>query len=305
MDTNGIQKYIEKRLKETGISILTIDDLNKFIAEWMEIKNNQPLEHFEGYSPIEMQFILCDLFGVNCPVRLSSDYTDDDCNSVPLFRQVKILLELIKKEENLKLTQTGNLPVRIVKEVQPVGASEPYIENGIVKLRTENASTSVQMAKIALQLMNAVKKRNNSLSLTKTGKELLKDHRKLLSQLLTTMFTKFNTGYFDNYLSENIGALGTGFSLILLNKYGETDQLDTFYSQKYFNAFPKLQEEVLEKHMPQKKIAFNCYSLRIFHILFYHLGLVSIEETDKYEPTGKTTIHRNDLFEKLFIIQTN
>lgn len=62
------------------------------------------------------------LFGKNSPVQLA-DFNDVDCDSVPLFRQVKRLQEMIEKEENLKLTQTGNLPPRIVKEVYSEGAS--------------------------------------------------------------------------------------------------------------------------------------------------------------------------------------
>src|SRR5699024_5379017 len=161
------QKYIEKRIRETGIGTPTIEDLNRFVGEWMQIENNRPLAHFEGYSPTRMEYILHDLFGKNCPVQLA-DFNDEDCDSVPLFRQVKRLLEMIEKEENLKLTQTGNLPPRIVKEVYSVGASEPHIQSGIVKLRTEKDSFSVQMARIAAELMRVMKKRSNSLSLTKS-----------------------------------------------------------------------------------------------------------------------------------------
>src|SRR5690554_4553319 len=91
-----LQKYIEKRIRETGIGTPTIEDLNRFVGEWMQIENNRPLAHFEGYSPTEMHYILHDLFGKNCPVQLA-DFNDEDCDSVPLFRQVKRLLEMIEK----------------------------------------------------------------------------------------------------------------------------------------------------------------------------------------------------------------
>lgn len=297
-----IQKYIEKRIQETGIGIPTIEQLNHFLAEWMQMANSRSIAQFEGYSPSEMQLIIYDLFGKNCPVQFA-DFIDEDSDSVPLFRQAKMLMEFIEKDEKLKLTQTGNLPPRIVKEIYAIGAPDSYIQRGLINLRTEKNSISVQMARIAVKLMGATKIRNNSLSLTKSGKELMKDNRKFLLSLLTVMFTKFNLAYFDNYLSENIGLTGLGFNLVLLEQYGEKDQSDTFYSDKYFKAFPKLIEEATEKYMSSDKVASNCYSLRIFDVLFYHLGLVSIEVVDKYKPTDKKTIHRNSLFEKLFNIK--
>ena len=294
-----LQIYVEKRIRETGIGIPTLEELNGFVAEWMQIENSRPLAHFEGYSPTEMQHIMYNLFGKNCPVQFA-DFIDKDCDSVPLFRQIKMLPEMIEKEENLKLTQTGNLPPRIVKEMYAVGAPEPHIQSGIVNLRTEKDSISVQMARIAVELMGAVKKRNNSLSLTKNGKGLMKDNRKLLSSVLTVMLTKFNPAYFDRYSSDNIGLVGLGFNLVLLNKYGKKDQRDMFYSDKYFKAFPLLLEETTERYMSQDKVAANCYSFRIFDVLFYHLGFVTIEEMDKYKPNHTKLIRRTNLFEVLF-----
>ncbi|MPM27244.1 hypothetical protein SDC9_73754 [bioreactor metagenome] len=297
-----VQKYIEKRIRETGIGILTLEELNGFLAEWMQIENSRPLEHFEGYSPSEMQLIMYNLFGENCPIQFA-DFVDKDCDSVPLFRQVKMLLEIIEKEENLKLTQTGNLPPRIVKEISSVGAIDPYIQSGIINLRTEKDSIFVQMARIAAQLMRATKKRGNSLSLTKNGKELLKNKRKLLSSILTVMFTKYNLAYFDRYSSENIGLVGIGFNLVLLNRYGKEAQRDTFYSNKYFKAFPLLLEEATERYRPREEEAANCYSTRIFDTLLYYLGLVTIEEMNKYKPDHTKLIRRTDLFEILFKVK--
>lgn len=297
-----LQKYVEKRIRETGIGIPTLEEINGFVGEWMQIENNRPLAHFEGYSPTQMQYIMYNLFGENCPVQLA-DFVDEDCNSVPLFRQIKRLLEIIEKEENLKLTQTGNLPPRIVKEVYSAGAPEPHIQSGIVKLRTEKDSVSVQMARIAVELMGAVKKRNNTLSLTKKGKEFMKDNRKLLSGLLIVMFTKYNPAYFDFYSSENIGYVGLGFNLVLLHKYGKKDQKDTFYSDKYFKAFPLLLGEVAEGYSSQEEVATYCYSHRIFDVLFYHFGLVTIDERNRYSPNHAKLIHKTPLFDALFIIK--
>ncbi len=302
LNKEELQKYIEKRIRETGIGTPTIEDLNRFVGEWMQIENSRPLANFEGYSSTQMQYILHDLFGKNCPVQLA-DFNDDNCDSVPLFRQVKKMLEIIGKEENLKLTKTGNLPPRIVKEVYSIGATEAHIQSGIVKLRTEQDSVSVQMARIATELMRVVKKRNNFLSLTKKGKELMKSDRRMLLTMLTTMLTIYNPAYFDSYSSENIGNVGLGFNLVLLHKYGKKDQKDTFNSDKYFKAFPLLIEEVSERYRSREEIAAHCYSWRVFDGLFFNLGLVTIDESGKFTLNHTKLIRRTPLFETLFIIK--
>ena len=301
--TDAVEKYIEKRIKESGISNPTLEDINGFLAEWTQIENNCPRELFEGYSSSEMRHIMYNLFGVDSPVQLAN-FTKDDCGRVPLFRQVKMLLEFIEKEENIKLTKIGNLPTRIVKEVYSTGASDPHIESGFMKLRIEEDSKSVQMARIAVQLMSAVKKRNNSLSLTKTGKELMNDDCKLLSGLLTVMFSQFNFAYFDGFSSEKIGVLGIGFSLVLLKLYGTTDQEDAFYAGKYLKAFPMLLEEADDGFSSKDVNATSCYSFRVFSVLLYHLGLVSIENTNEFMLNRVSVIHKTELFDRLFEISS-
>ena len=66
----------------------------------------------------------------------------------------------------------------IEKRIRETGIGTPtteaHIQSGIVKFRTEKDSISVQMVRIAAVLMRVIKKRSNSLSLTTSGKELMK-----------------------------------------------------------------------------------------------------------------------------------
>lgn len=263
------------------------------------IENKRPLADFEGHSPSEMQLIIYNLFEKNCPIQFAN-FDEEVCESVPLFRQAKFLLNIIDKEENLKLTKTGNLPPRVVKEMYALGTPDINIQEGFIILRTENDSLSVQMARIAVELMGVIKKRRNSLSLTNTGKKLLKDNSTLLCNMITILFTKFNIAYFDFYSSNNIGLVATGYSLVLLDRYGMKELKDTFYSDKYFKTFPQLIKEVEERYSSQEEMAKDCYSARVFEILFNHLGLVTIKEMNKYTPENTKLIRRTTLFETLF-----
>lgn len=298
---NKVDDYILKRLQETGITQPTIDDLNRFAAEWMSIQNNQALSQFEGYSPAEMNYIIYNLFEKNCPVQIA-DFPVDICDSVPLFRQVKLLLTILDKEGNIKLTQTGNLPVRLVKELYDVGVQDRYVKSGIVKLRIEKDSAYVQIVRIIAQIMRVVKKRNNKLSLTQIGKNLFKDDKALLRELLSAALIHYNPAYFDRYPYEHIGTLGMGFNLILLNKYGKTDRKIYFYAERYFNAFPKLLHNVEKGYRSELEIAAGCYDIRVIERLFIILGLVIRNGKLLMSNANESTIHRTELFEKLFKI---
>jgi len=46
---DGLQEYIDKRIKEDGDPSPTLDVLNSYLAEFMERRNNMPEPQFEGY----------------------------------------------------------------------------------------------------------------------------------------------------------------------------------------------------------------------------------------------------------------
>lgn len=88
------------------------DKIKKIIDKINEEQNNRGLLDFEGYSPIEMQYILYDIFGENCPVQLIK-LTDLEYQPIPLLNQIKFLIELIDISGELKLTNKGFLPTKI------------------------------------------------------------------------------------------------------------------------------------------------------------------------------------------------
>ncbi len=310
IDKAELQRYLNRRMQETGIYSPTADQLNQFLNEWMQVINSRPLEAFDGFSSSDMHHMLYFPFEKNCPVQFAN-FTGEDCHLVPLFRQLRLLLEMIEKEESVKLTPKGNLPVYIVKELYAVGVPDELIEYGLTRLRSEDNARSVQLTRIVAELMGIVKKRHNRYSLTERGKELMKDNRELLSRCLITLFTKINMAAFDGYRSDNIGVVGNCFSLVLLYRYGNQEREVKFYADKYFQAFPDLFEEADDRYRSREENAMNCYSLRVFKRLFCHLGLVEIrEESEKSEKSEKgyplrdfVFIRGTDVIKRLFIIK--
>jgi hypothetical protein len=218
---------------------------------------------------------------------------------VPIFNQIKYLTDLLDKTGEIKLTNKGFLPTKIVSDLYSQGfLKDKYIEKGISKLYKETDSMSINLTRIIIELSGFVKKKNGKLSLTKTSQKILGDNEELLRQILLTYTSKFNWAYFDGYGENLIGQLGYGFSLILLSKYGQERRLDSFYSERYFIAYPRLLDTVIPNYGTLEKYSTNCYSLRTFDRFLYYFGLINKEEqVNGYDTI--TFITKTDLFDRL------
>ena len=209
------------------------------------------------------------------------------------------MLNIIYQEESVKLTQIGNLPPRIVKEVYSCGAGEEYIESGVIKLNTEKDSISVQIARTFLEKTGLVKKRNNKLSLTKKGLESVDYSNQMKDSLFVFLLTKFNPAYFDGYNFTHLAGFCMAYSIYLLGIYGTEFRFDSFYADMYIDTIPGLlnyRDDIDDNF--DLKFAQDCYSVRTFTRCFHLLGLidVKIETTD----WNRFLLKKTELFDRLF-----
>ena len=277
---------------------MDLNDIQRHIDRVMYEQNNRSIPEFEGYSPFEMHQILHFTFGPDSPIKLQK-LSDSDYKKIPILNQIKYLTHLIDKNGEIKLTKKGFLPTKIVSELYGQRfLKDEHIEKGISKLYKETDSMTVNLTRILIELAGLTKKRNGKLSLTKTSKKLLEDNEKLLRHILLTFATKFNWAYYDGYGENQIGQLGYGFSLILLSKYGHTKQLDSFYAEKYFKAYPQLLDSIEPTYGTLESYSTRCYSIRTFERFLDYFGLIEIDEKVKGLNSIKY-ITKTDLFDRL------
>lgn len=277
---------------------MDLKDIQIHIDQVMNEHNNRSIPKFEGYSPFEMHQLLHFTFGKDSPIQLQK-LSDSDYLKIPILNQIKYLTDLIDKTGEIKLTKMGFLPTKIVSAIHEQGfLKEEFIEKGISKLYKETDSLTIHLTRILIEIGGLVKKRNGKLSLTKSSKKLLGDNYELLRLILMTFATKFNWAYNDGYGDNQIGQLGYGFSLILLSKYGQEKRLDSFYSEKYFKAFPQLLDSVEPNYGTLEKYTTNCYSARTFDRFLDYFGLIKIEEEGKRLDSIKH-ISKTDIYDRL------
>jgi hypothetical protein len=277
---------------------MNLDELNQEIKKIMDERNNAGVLEFEGYSPSEMYNILHFLFEQNCPIRIKQ-LKSDEFMRIPIFNGVKFLLNQVSVNNGIKLTAKGFLPTKIVSALYAQQYfAEEMIEKGIVKLHKEIDSHFVRLSRILLELTGVVKKAKGSLSITSKGKKALDDDQSLLEKILVTYCTKFNWAYFDGYEMEDAARLGCGYSIYLLDKYGNDVHQDNFYSQKYFTAFPMLTENVQSSYGTVENYLNRCYSHRMLEQFGLITGIINKISGSKYgEPKQ---FQKTDLLNILF-----
>ena len=278
---------------------MDLNDIQRHIDQIMNEENNRSVPEFEGYSPFEMHHILHNTFGKESPIQLQK-LSDSDYTKIPILNQIKYLTNLIDKAGEIKLTNKGYLPTKIVSDIYSQGfLKDELIEEGISKLYKETDSMTINLTRNLIEIAGLVKKRKGKLSLTKSSQKILADNEELLKQILFIFAKKFNWAYYDGYGENHIGQLGYGFSLILLSKYGKDKRLDTFYAEKYFKAYPQLLHSIDPTYSTVEKTSSRCYSIRTFDRFLDYFGVINIDEQGRGLNAIKH-VTKTDLFDKLF-----
>ena len=220
--------------------------------------DHEKLDTFEGLSRSQMQQLLYDPLGEKSPIQLNLS-KPALFDSMPLFNLVRYLGRILEREGELKLTQTGRLPTKVVAELyEQKFMPEYYIEKGFQKLYKESDSRSVELTRLMMEVMGMSKK------------------RKMAKKLLITFTTGFNWAYFDGYPDDYVGQMGAGYTLFLLKRYGANQKPPSFYAEKYAEAYPYLLSNY-QSYSENKDGFIRCYSYRTFHLFMDYLGLIEAE----------------------------
>ena len=189
------------------------------------------------------------------------------------MQQIKFFISKLQEGE-IKLTAKGFLPTQLVANVYAKGfIKDEFIERGITK------------------------KRKGKLSLTKKGKKTAANDQELLELIFKTMCIKFNWGSFDGYEDENVGQLGSGYSMLLLSQYGEKFRPIEFYVQKYLQAFPALLDGLMPEYRSREEYAQAMYSIRFFDRFLCYFNFIS-KLGDEFQKAKNSEVKATSIFHK-------
>lgn len=203
------------------------------------------------------------------------------------------------------MTPLGALPKKVMVELYAHKfLLDNHIERGITKLWREDDCISISSARHTVGVCGLTKKSAGKISLTKNGTKLLQPENRL--QLFKTIISAycfdFSWTYNDGYPEHPIGQLGFGFSLYLLDQFGDSEQSPNFYADKYLKAFPKFLTLFPDDHYSKGIDSFrHCYEWRTIDNFFEWFGFATVQRSDKYFDRDKTKLKRTELFKQIFI----
>lgn len=269
-----------------GISDGNLDDMHN--ESFNSCKNSSPLS-FDGYSLAELKTLVYTPFSDESPLKINT-LKEEDFAQIPMLNQVQYLMSYIANNKEIKLNKEGYLPQETARELCKISVDK--ITQKDKKHIAASDSYEIEMTKILAIQMEVCKEENGKMSLTQKGKILLNNPQKLLEELLITFTTKVIISRFDLHDCDiRTGQFALAFSLILVAKYGNEKREYYFYSDKYFKAFPFLQDEIAEED-----IEHHAYALRTFERFMLQLGIIEPKEASPRHYQIKKT----PLFDKIF-----
>lgn len=283
---------------------LTMEELNGLMEEYQRKANSRPIEDFDGLSPEQMNGLLYTPLSPGSILQFREGF-DAHVQKSPFFKLSEILLNEIQQAGNLKLTVTGNLPVRICELLCNQNLIHWRYMKYVKKVREDDIPFLWPLKQYLLD-EGLVKKRNNALSLTKNGEKLLKERDQIRFALVFNYIaSRFHWGNFYGLEDGGkSGQLGWAYSLLLLSKYGNQPRESTFYSLKVIKAFERELWDIHQTYKEHSAIGDYhwAYQARFFESFAHWFGLVDItyQRDDNRPWFDKLIITKSDLFGHLF-----
>lgn len=226
---------------------------------------------------------------------------EGDLEQIPILRQVVCLCRFIREENGpLKLTNTGNLPLKVVREMYLTGVREWYYTKYPEKRIRETDARFVMIARDLATASGIIRKRNNALLMTRKGEKLLADRQLLLETLIRDFVHLFDLSRYDGYESTpGLGFRDAGLSLLVFDRVrrqmpGESlSEMD--YAKCYFDMRP-------DTYLDKRSI--DCYLFRTYQNFMEMFGLVTTDQKwIRDENRMIMTIQPTPLFDKMIAIR--
>ncbi len=262
---------------------------------------------FEGLTPAEMHELIYDPLGEKSIISIADDIPDKVLDKMTFFILCEELLARIHAENGLKLTQTGNLPVKLVKVLFSLELFQGIFDSSLKEKKnlTETDFFELHVARIILKLSGYIRKTHNKLYLTRKAQKLFEKNNRnaLMKGILTTYCTKYNWAYADGFSEDWAGIMAWAFTVRLIRKYGEKERKIEFYTEKYLNAFPAvLTHQIHEsrlKESPSETFQ-RIYRIRTMNRFLEWFGMINMRLKGNTFNPGECYIQKTDVIDRVF-----
>lgn len=205
------------------------------------LANSAPLDHFLGLSTIEMHHLIAEPFGANSPIQFCEEINDNILDQIPLFLLAEELIEIIQREKVLQLSVVGSLPEKVLLELYSKRfILDENLENGTNQLKQEDDFVALKITRLLLEKIGFLENTKNELRISEGLSKLIssKQRVQIFKHLFQAFTSELSWGNYDDCLDKSVGQMGWGFTIIMLDKFGDQARNIDFYADKYSRAFP-------------------------------------------------------------------
>lgn len=290
----------ELKRKIESMHFGSIEELNKFLEEYMRKKNDTPIDELGGLTPDDMYNLLYLRFdsGIS-PIVINKDLNEEELSCSTFYNNAKKVLRLIA-DGAIKATAKGNLNREFVmKAAEQINYDLACIME-YRKALNENEVLPVHIIRIILTASDLIIKRYGYFTATKKGITI--NTGELYYLLFRTFFYKFNLSYLDRLPEFPEIQQLINFTFYMgrtnCNKWTSTED---FYNKVIIRGLmlDKKYEEILKEGY-RKDLMFWAFEHRIIEPMI-NFGLFEKRETTdekKKKFNKRYSIRKSPLFEK-------
>ena len=278
----------------------SLEELNAFAAQRMEVQNKRSLTEFCGLSPEQMYHLLHTPFTAPETVRFATDIESSGDSGI-----MRIFISLVEAigESGLKATAKGNLPLKFCKAMaEQIGQQD----NGIRRLRLGGISSEVDLeelhcARLVAQLAGLIRKYRGKFVLNRKCRDMLalKNNGGIYLELFKAYTTQFNWGYRDGYPEAPIVQHSFLYTLFLLGSFGDVERPQRFYEDRFLAAFPMALDMFPEtSYSSTEDDARHCYFLRSLERFAVFFGLAEFSSASGKLYREKCQVRKTALLDR-------
>ena len=285
----------------TARDIASISELQAVADEVFRRRNLRSRDNFCGLSSEQMHHILHLPFDSAGIVSFSEDTVIP--SDVSAHALVSLLVDACG-DQGLKATAKGYLPAKFCRDTALAVLGEEgcrYMMFGS-EVRKELDYRELHVVRLATQMGGLIRKYRGRFLRTKKGEKALSspNNGKLYFELLKAYTGKFNWGYSDRYPDLMMIQEAFLFSLFLLHRYGDESRCESFYADKFLQAFPSVVDEIREPLYGSKADEImRCYAVRTMKRFAHLFGLIELDSDSSVHILRDSQIKKSPLLDQL------
>lgn len=276
--SQGVQSELHQAIE--GKEFSSLEEAQDFANQFMQQRNQRPMDDFHGLSPEQMSQILN--YPFDSPQIAYFPDSIESADQSPIMFLFNLMVEAIG-EDGLKPTAKGNLPQKFCREAFQCYQSEDRHRNQLYnrKVNKEDDFFDLHVTRLIAEMAGLVRKYKGRFILSRKCRKLLAEGGGAIYPcLFRTFVEKYNWGYGDRHQEIPFIQHAFLFSLYLLQRYGAENRSAQFYEDIFLNAFPVLLKDIEDEvYMTKEQIFCSAYTLRTFERFAGFLGLADNERS--------------------------